>query len=563
MDLRYPIHNHANVTQCDLVQPVCGQCKRVNRQCHGYRDTRGLRITDMSAVVAKKAKKQILPDRGQQSRKHLSEIGTPTAASNTFPDSISVLGRPNPTDTIEELAFGFFHFQYVVGNSCPFKYIEPIYNNMGLPLVMSIRAVGLASLSKAHRSTDLETRARFYYISAIRLINEALGTPQATTESTMSAILLLDQWDKIIPPVHRSKQACINHLNGVMALMKLRGSQQFTTKTGLEMFVHMRAHLFITCLQHELPIPTNYLSLHAFASNYFDNISHEMAEVTIRFVTLFTQLRDGTLFGTERIIKSANHADQEVASLIAKISPDSNCKVVPLSFSSDLVYESHYHLHRDPTIGKVLNQLQAARVALLDLILQQAVSSRDSLPLASRNTVQTAEEQFVYVIGGICASVPQQVGYLPLLDAKPTSVSPSTARQPSIPGSPRVKIEKAYVQSANVLLWPLFIVANSQNCPERARTWIKSQFHIIGKTLGLDRALEAVAMLESGGHAKIWDSYWYVESISYLDDGSSCYGDDVDPSSASPPSAITQSKPPSGRRVVFPCMALYPFVFLD
>lgn len=486
---------------------------RAGRQCHGYRDTSGLRFADMSAVVAQRAKKVNPPE---PICKHASEIGIPTAASHPQ-NGFIVPGRPNPADTIENIAASYFHQHFVIGNSRPFKYIEPIYGNMGPPLIMSIRAVGLASLSKTHRSTDLETRARHCHLSAIRLINKALGTPQATDEDTLSSILLLDQWDKIIPPVHRSKQAYINHLNGVMELMKLRGPKQFNNKIGLEMFVHMRSHLLMTCLQQDVPIPTSYLSLHAYASNYFDGVSHELAEVTVRFVTLFSQIRNGTFSGTERIIKTATEEDQRVANLVTKISLEVNRKAVSQSFPSDLVYGSHYDVWADLDLGRVSNQLLPMRVALLDLILHEAASSHGSLPPPFLAMVRNANEKFVYCINTICASIPQQLGYLSLLESKQTTTTFSSS-----PGTSRFKLDKSYIQSACVLLWPLFVVANSYNCPESARTWIINIFRVIGKTQSLERALEAVTILESGGRAKIWDSFWYVESIFYLDYGIFC-----------------------------------------
>ncbi|CAG8977167.1 hypothetical protein HYALB_00003388 [Hymenoscyphus albidus] len=544
--------------KCDLVQPVCGQCSRASRACHGYRDTRELRIADMSALVAKKVKKESPPESRRKTR---TGNGSPTTVPNNASNKTTFLGLPNPTDTIEDHAFSFFHSNFVGGKSCPFKYIEPIYGTMGLPLIMSIRAVGLASLSKAHRSTDLELRAQCYYISAISLINKALATPQATNEAIISSIMLLDQFDRIILPVHRSTQGWINHLNGAMALMKLRGPQQFTTQTGIEIFVHMRAHLFITCLQHKLPVPANYLKLHENASTYLDNIASEMADVTIRFVTFLTSIWDGSLSDTEEIIRSATKADQEVASLIAKVSSEESCRIVPLSFHSDLVYESYYTLYRDPTIGKILNQMQAARVALLDLILHQCEVSRNPLSRACQAMVQDAEVDIIRLMGAICASVPQQVGYLPLLD--PNFASVASARIPSMPSTQRIRVKNSYAQSANVLLWPLFVAANARSCPERAKTWIINQFRIIGNTPGLDRALEAVIMLESGEHNSIWDPFWYVESISYMDDGRAWYGDEVIHYTATPQPMFTHSNPPSGRRVVFPCLAIVPFACLD
>lgn len=447
----------------------------------------------------------------------------------------SSLGPQNPTASIDNHAFCYFHATFVTGQSRSFKYLEMIYSSASTHLSTSILAVGFASLSRAVRSYDLEIRARKAYASALQLVNTALGTPQATDDATLSTVMLLDQFEKIIPSPNRSTSALTNHLNGASALMKMRGPGQFQTRAGLEMFIHMSSHLLVSCMQHEIPLPQDYLNLRTYATNFFDtmDISWRLSQVTVEYIAFRVAIKEGRLFDPETIIRATCKMDAQMDALLKDVPPFWNCQSVPLSYPIELVYGKHYDLYVDYRIVEALNMIRAGRFPLFDLVHDQASLSLEPLSLECEMLIKQANEDQEEMVELICACVPQQAGYLPFLDNGsmmgylPNSTfahSPSNSSSSSTPSTSSskksltqrpIRLNSSYTSSAYSLIWPLFTVANSRYTTTEARSWIIRQLRSIGTSLDLEKALEVVTLLEKEEKEDNWKVYAMLGSICY------------------------------------------------
>ncbi|KAF4624959.1 hypothetical protein G7Y89_g13211 [Cudoniella acicularis] len=487
----------------------------------------------MSSIVIHKFKAKLSsPSNSDPAPIERRQKPSKTAAKPTLNHATSItsisLPSPNPIDPIEDRAFCYFHATFVIGHSRSFKYLETIYQHMGKHLSISIRAVGLASLSKAVRSTELEILATKAYASALHLINGILSTSQATDDATLSTVMLLDQFEKIIPAPSRSAQAWTNHLNGASALMKLRGPMQFKTKSGLEMFIQMSSHLLVSCMQHEIPLPKDYLALRTYATNFLDttDISWRLSEVTVKYIAFQAAIKDGSLFEPQTIIAATAAMDAEMAALLASVPFGWDGQTVPLLYPSDLVYESHYDIYIDYRIVEALNMVRAGRFPLFHLIREQAEKTFEPLSIECEVMLQQAIDNQEEMVRVICACVPQQAGYLSLINnddentanfsppsfpspiSSPSSStsSPSSNSTSTSSSQKSIKLSTSHTVSAYSLLWPLFVVANSPYSPPAAKEWIIRQLHIFGGLLGLEKALELVRMLESEDEKKkdVW-----------------------------------------------------------
>ncbi|KAH6678566.1 hypothetical protein B0J14DRAFT_635667 [Halenospora varia] len=533
----------ARRAKCDLSYPDCSQCIRAKRPCHGYRDTEGLRITDMSTIVINKCRAKNPPKPGSFPRERLHKrTQSDTPPFNPSIVTFSLLTTRGPSVFIDDRAFCYFHTTFVTGQSRSFKYLEAIYASTSTHLSTSILAVGLASLSRAVRSYDIEIRARKAYASALQLVNTTLGTTQATDDATLSTVMLLDQFEKIIPPPNRSTSALTNHLNGASALMKMRGPGQFQTKTGLEMFIHMSSHLLVNCMQHEIPLPQDYLNLRTYATNFFDtsDISWRLSQVTVEYIAFRVAIKEGRLFDPETIIRATSEMDEQMAGLLGDIPPFWRYQSVPIDHPTDLVFGEHYDLYVDYRVLEALNMIRAGRFPLFELIREQAGLSLEPLSLECEMMVLQASENQEETVGLICACVPQQAGYLSdnedALSARyspepefelsgstsTASSSPSSSTESSSPKfcTPRsLRLNSSHASSAYSLIWPLFTAANSSYTAPEARGWIIRQLRTIGISLGLEKALEVVTLLEGERRGDIWKVYEMLGSICYSANG--------------------------------------------
>jgi hypothetical protein len=228
------------------------------------------------------------------------------------------------TDPLEARAFCYFRATFVVGQSRSFKYLEAFYQQgvMSTHLSLCTQAVGLACLSKAVRSTKLENHARRIYVLALNSINAMLASPvMAKHDGTMSAVMLLDEFERLIPPPNRSSKAWSRHLEGAAALMKIRGPDQFETRIGLEMFAQMSSHFFVTCMEPEIPLPEDFLSLRTFAANFVDteDLVWRLTDITIPYIAFCAAVRNGSLLDSSAIITTAARLDDEMATLLVNL----------------------------------------------------------------------------------------------------------------------------------------------------------------------------------------------------------------------------------------------------
>jgi hypothetical protein len=421
---------------------------------------------------------------------------------------------------IEDRAISFFQTNFIFGNSRAFRYLKSYYQHgpMDKHLAVSIRAVGLASLSKAVQSTELVNCGRRAYVLALRLTNAALQSSDAAKrDSTLSAILLLDLFEKISHPQQRSLESWTDHMNGAAALMKLRGNEQFQSHVGLEMFIQMSSHMLLTCMQRGIPLPEDYLTLRAYAATFLDttDASWRLSEITVRYISFRVGVKDGSISGSEAIITAASQLDYYMQALLEDTPPEWQYETVLLDMDSELVYESYYDLYSDYRVAEVLNMIRAGRVPILEIIQEEcekAASSYEALFMLFDPTeqFQLSVKNFEKMTSEICASIPQQAGYLTWLTDLTTSR----------PSAGRIRKPSAYVAGAYSVLWPLFIIGHSPLSPHPVRAWVICQLHVIGASLGINEATEIAGILESGEDIDIWTVYSMLGSICYLSDES-------------------------------------------
>jgi hypothetical protein len=426
-------------------------------------------------------------------------------------------------DPLEARAFCYFRATFVVGQSRSFKYLEEYYQPgiMSAHLSLCTQAVGLAGLSKAVRSTKLENHARKIYILALNSINAALASPVLSRlDTTMSAVLLLDEFERLIPYPTRQSNAWSRHLEGAAALMKVRGPDQFQTKIGLEMFAQMSSHFFVICMEHEIALPDDFLSLRTFAADFVDSedLIWRLTNITIPYIAFRAAVRNGSLHDSSAIITTASGLDDEMVALLSSLPPEWHHRKVQLATQSYLVLESHYDTYTVSAIGEALNSIRAGRVALLDVIIREGYKVECtledyfftfSLSPDIKSKVEIAKKKLRQTTSEICASVPQLAGYHQcLVDDQVLVINRHPAGTHPLP-------QMSSVLSSYSLLWPLFACANSLYTAPSTRDWIVRQLRCIAKYNDLDKALELADILDSGLEMDVWKAYSMIGCICY------------------------------------------------
>jgi hypothetical protein len=418
-------------------------------------------------------------------------------------------------------ATNFFVLNHVMGNARSFRYLQSFYDSGDIDdhLSATIRAVGFASMSKTVRSSKLEQYARKEYVSALRLMNAALRSYDlATRDSTLSAVMLLDFFEKVIHPRHRTLASWSGHLNGAATLMKLRGQKQFRSEIGLQLFTQMGADILLGCMQRGIPLPEDYAILRASAVNFLDtkDPAWRLSEVTVRYIGFRTALQDGSLTNPDAIILAVAELDKAMVSILDTLPPEWQYETIPIR--SDLLYEPHIHLYNDYRITEAVNMIRAGRVPLFELIQEQCQKGSSSpsplfMMLDYAEQHQLATDGIKKMASEICASVAQQAGYLPLLGVSSTSSTSTPATKYKI-------TRDACGAGAHSLIWPLYVIGRSPSTELSLKLWIIRQLRFVGASMGIEQAVEVAEYLEGGEDIDVWSVFSMLGNVAYFADQS-------------------------------------------
>lgn len=516
---------------------------RAKRTCFGYRDTHDRLFQDQSLEIARKVQgPDYVEAKRPAERKEL--VIHQDKLKETSPDSVtsdfalfsidqqqvrSYTGADyelGPVRSIAESpadhATSFFVLNYVVGNARTFRYLKSFYDcgDMDDHLQATIRAASLACLSKKAHSPELEFYARSEYLCALRLTNTALQSYSlAKRDSTVSAVLLLDFFEKAIYPRHRTIASWSGHLNGAASLMKLRGEDQFRSQIGIQLFTQMGTQILLGCMQRGIPLPEDYANLRATAVNFVDptDSAWRLSEVTVRYIGLRTALKDGSLTNPDAIILAVAELDKAMVLILETLPPEWQYDIIPVQ--SDLLYEPYIHVYNDYRITEAINMVRAGRVPLLELIQEQcrkgsSSSSPSFMMLDYAGQLEHATNSIKKMASEICASVAQQAGYLPLLDISlHNSTLMSSATQYKL-------TREACSAGAYSLLWALYVIGRSPATEVPQQLWIIRQLRFIGSSMGIKQAVEVADYLEGNEDLDMWTVYSMLGNVGYFADES-------------------------------------------
>lgn len=194
--------------QCDQSEPSCRRCSTTGRTCPGYRDQQDLVFRDennrtINRALKAKARSDLAANkRSDGILNELTEKAVVSQSPRLQDINFSVPGSLLPP--IRDQANWFFFNNYHVAESGFYK-----GHFTDLPLIISqvgegealskaISSIGLASLSNIRNDPRAHESSRREYVSALRLINTALGDPvEVKKDHTILAVMLLGLYEVI------------------------------------------------------------------------------------------------------------------------------------------------------------------------------------------------------------------------------------------------------------------------------------------------------------------------------------------------------------------------------
>lgn len=302
-------------------------------------------------------------------------------------------------------------------------------------LTASMDAVALAYLNYQRHTPNVQTEARQHYITALRLMSKALQDPElARKNSSLLAILLLDLYEKVTNKEPHYEGAWAAHLQGALALVKMRGDEQFNDPMVVRILLRVSTNQIISCIATHRPVPEDVVALrHAIAGRISSpsQLKLKESDLMIEYARLRYKIENAGLSDKEAIL-SLQELDERFEILSMNVRSTWQFKDVQVLEKSIHHWESYHHVYPSESIAQVWNVIRVTRILLNELLLDRSFNFEEdeySKP-KTLSIRQHALDVIVRMVSDICASIPQYIGDSPLGDTRRT-VTPGVIQSAS------------------------------------------------------------------------------------------------------------------------------------
>ena len=470
---------------CDLNRDGCAQCRRAQLVCGGYKDTTALRINDETLAV---------------------QARSGGSWAHTLPRTVEL--------PIRQRAKDIFYYNYVVGKAQPLDFLQPYYDKCPSGtdnLLESIDAVSLAYLNFQKRTSSAHREAQQHYISALRLTRSALGDPDdAKKDSTILSIMLLDMYEKITNnEIDQDEEAWATHINAALALVKLRGDEQFQEPASMRMLIRLSINAAINCNLSERPISPQLLNLRRALATYIPKPSNpkwRQTELMQGYMELRQRMNDSTISDLE-VVRNTRDIDSKISAFTKDFEPHWRQKIVYVQHKSRHHFEAYHHAYETEESARMWNAVRLRRILLNEIIWSHSrVLSGEEQDLSRQIVNDMARE--------ICSTVPQFIHGIALpiriMTSAVDGLSLDKAKQPKV--EPNVAQQLACYR----LIYPLYVAAQSPLVSQDIRDWIIGELRFIADFYAIENAAKVVKILEEGEIGNPWRVYKILGSYAFV-----------------------------------------------
>ncbi|PSN65921.1 hypothetical protein BS50DRAFT_621704 [Corynespora cassiicola Philippines] len=473
--------------RCDL-RKECSSCLRVGAQCSGYRDTEALRIADQTQSVQSK----VLGRKAGKAK--ASPVVGPAFEHLHLPVDIGAQAR------------GFFTACYIADLNRAWYFMVPHLQKGNLPehLALCLDAVSLAFLHQRTQSTSARDLGFRKYANALRMTNCALqNTDPTQVSATLGASLLLDLFEKVMNPEASNHKAKRAHLDGALALVKVKGLDSFRTEADKRMLFRVVMNAVVTSMSRKDPVDPEIprILTHVGTCGGTEDWSCPFEHLMFEMSDLVSGSSRGTL-PTKESIQKCKELDRKFSELpVPGESKGTNFSDIrkrsPIGGETDAGYSN----------GKNLGRWVMTRSMMRILLCEEIVASstgphtNDADVETSRNTITDAIEDigsFAMAIAGRGLSISNKI-----------KIEPGREK-------PHILTVDHFVD-LTFLVFGLCIAAWAPHCPQETRDWNLKHLGYIADYYGIrDAETFRQYLLKGGKKLSPWDVYSIMGDHSFV-----------------------------------------------
>ncbi|KIW05523.1 uncharacterized protein PV09_03404 [Verruconis gallopava] len=421
----------------------------------------------------------------------------PATARSQKPSSRDVLSSPRCMDTPGtrmNFAITFF-FRHLVQmprskdsvRGC-LEVLGPMYMKARADSILhqATHAMALACLSNGKRSPLIRMEARKLYAKALRDTGEALQDPaQARSDELLMSILLFSMYETITS-TDTSRMLWTRHINGAVALVKLRGEQMLSNPVSLHLFQTVRSNMLTSTIQQQrtvedFPSPKGWHcdeDMDINAANRLTLICINLPNIKYYAQNLLTKEKNAnTVKEMMKLIQVAKEVDSALEHWALTLSDQWEPRVKmtvpeePEDVTTAQFWKGPVYVYADLSMASVWNDYRISRIFCQSVILGCVAALPSHLRSAQiQRILDLAVRITQQMVDDFCATVPYLFGLSSEFEANKVGILDQLA----------LRATGAYYAA-----WPLWVTNKIPTVPEKQRQWLLSKFLLIGKTWGL------------------------------------------------------------------------------
>ncbi|KAF2835070.1 hypothetical protein M501DRAFT_989255 [Patellaria atrata CBS 101060] len=519
--------------KCGEEKPACSQCEKSGRECPGYRDEFDLIFRDENVAVARRSKKSNFSKSASKTAKpkHRSissnNSDLPTDSSLSWPSPRTVAEtylegpgalqsepspeamdrayqwflqrmkvKSSPSPSMEDLATAFFFRNFVLfphhsdSTRGFLEFIVPIYNETSSDSLVhqATHALAMAIFSNYPAQYHLLKDTRTLYSSTLARLRTALNDPvEVKSDGTLLTVLLASLYEAIMS-TNGSMKGWVNHVDGAVSLVKMRGAGEFNTEQSFNLFRAVRSVMLTSSIARhkdieDFPSPNGWRlvdDLEENAANRLTLISMSLPKIRTKAHTLLGQPKtDSTLASVLELIELAQKVDRDLDDWFRNVPPSWGHRTISVCHNTaaeDIAQAEEWpgpiHTYEDIFIASIVNDHRVGRICCQSVLVAAAAWLAPKAAVTADPMGQAASYQVQQLVDDICASVPFHMKYHYQADALLSNHDQGAAE----------------AMGAYLLVWPLYVCLNVPTLEERQRLWLRGRMTFVGKEFGLNQA---------------------------------------------------------------------------
>ncbi|KAF2457650.1 hypothetical protein BDY21DRAFT_285624 [Lineolata rhizophorae] len=410
---------------------------------------------------------------------------------------LSVPTNVSPSPEVQATAFFFKNFVLLPQEpeSCRgfLDLLVPIYNQAGAnsPLHSATHALALATLSNYPGRNILMKEARTKYGQALQEVGAAIQDPvQSKMDETIMSVLLFSLYETSMDNSdEHSTASWAHHVDGAVALTKLRGVEQFDNQQSLSVFRAVRVMMLTRCIQQgrpvdEFPGPMGWRTddpTEGNTANRLTILSISLPSVRWRAKQILSQPYSEELEPQVLgLLEEARNVDADLENWWATLPPNWHYKVqsvnteMPANLATADQWPGPVHIYEDIFLTNIVNDYRVTRIFCQMVIRSCAAWVLQARPSDELFTAYNDFGAFLIqqMVDEICASVPYHMHVGLRMRAMATGQEESATK----------------ALGGYFLVWPLYVSANTDCISDKQREWLWGRLFNIGRTFGLRQA---------------------------------------------------------------------------